>query len=83
VNEFGYYLQDLIEPLQFVIKFFILNIDDNKLPPQGLIDHCSHILAGQLEIALSKPFELVGATIPKKEFGEAEVFENISEFFSF
>ena len=83
VNEFGYYLQDLIEPLKFAIKFFVLNIEDNKLPPQGLIDHCSQILAGQLEIALSKPLELVGARLKKKEFSEAEVFENVSEFFSF
>jgi|DEB0MinimDraft_12_1074336.scaffolds.fasta_scaffold10417_4 hypothetical protein len=84
VNEFGYYLEDLVEPLRFVLKFFILNIEDNRLPSQGLIDQCGGVLAQYHEIALEKAIEQMGIiNMPRKEFSEAEVFANVNEFFAF
>mgnify|MGYP000040894603 CR=1 FL=1 len=44
LNEFGYYLSDLRDTLKFVIKFFVLNIEDNRQASQGLVDHCRHVL---------------------------------------
>ena len=44
LNEFGYYLSDLRDTLKFVIKFFMLNIEDNRQASQGLVDHCRHVL---------------------------------------
>ena len=37
VKEFGLYLHELIEPLKFVLKFFILDIEEGKAAPYGLI----------------------------------------------
>jgi hypothetical protein len=37
INEFGYYLHDLIEPLKFVLKFFILDISEATKVPKTLI----------------------------------------------
>jgi len=55
VNEFGYYLTDLTEPLRFVLNFFILNIEHNRNPPQTLIEHCGHELARYHDYAIEKP----------------------------
>ena len=46
VNEFGYYLTDLIEPLKFVLNFFILNIDQNRVPPIGAQTVGQHAAGG-------------------------------------
>lgn len=83
LNEFGYYLSDLRETLKFVIKFFTLNIDDNRQATQGLIEHCRHVLQQNYEISLEKVASEMGIRLTKKEFSERDVFENLNEFYSY
>ena len=54
VNEFGYYLQDLIEPLKYVLKYFVLNIGDNFFANSTLIEQCRYVLGQNREISAEK-----------------------------
>ena len=57
-NEFGFFLHDLIEPIKFVLQYFILDIHDSAQASPGLIQQCKFILHQQSEIALEKFVQL-------------------------
>jgi len=84
VNEFGFYLNDLIEPLKFVLKFFILDIDENREASEGLLTKCKNTLAQYNEIALEKIVSQCNLEPPAPAtYTTDDVYTSVNELFSF
>jgi hypothetical protein len=58
INEFGYYLHDLIEPMRFVLDFFILDISEAVRVPVKLVQQCKFVMQQQQDIAMERFIQL-------------------------
>ena len=94
-NEFGFFLHDLIEPIKYVLRYFILDIHDSAHASPGLIQQCKFIMHQQSEIALEKFVQMkeqgyypnmIIRPNPHptfQDYTDDEVYQNVSEFFSY
>jgi hypothetical protein len=74
----------LAEPLRFVLKFFILDVDENREASEGLIAKCKNTLTQYNEIALEKTTAQAGLDPPAPAtYSTEEVYRHVNELFSF